>query len=300
MTRRFLTPLSINHIDFNLENTSTWAQGRLWWDDEEGTLEIGHSASVSQSVGMEFYMPPVKNNSGEDIPNGSFVMATGSQGDRITIAKAVTDGSVAPEYMIGIATMTIPNGAENGLITVNGTVRDTDTSLWPVGTVLYPSSASPGSLSASVGIAPDIRTPVAIVLRQHKNSGRIYVRINNASKLREAQDVKVIDPQFGDTLVYNSENDLWENTQPSQQEAIVSSGSSYPISNLTNGQLFYNTSNGRTAIYFNSLWKEFAYANELISNIDGGSYSTTVFDNSIDGGAFDQGVFVGSYDGGTI
>lgn len=211
MTKRFLTPISTDHVDFNLTNPSEWAEGRLWWDDEEGTLEIGHSASVIQSVGMEFFMPPTKNDSGEEIPNGSFVMATGAQGDRITIAKAVTDGSIDPEFMIGIATMTIEDGSETGLITLNGTVRDVDTSLWPVGTVLYPDSASAGALSASAGVAPDIRTPVAIVLRQHAETGRIYVRMNNARKLNEAQNVGVSNIQNGELLIYNSTNGLWEN-----------------------------------------------------------------------------------------
>lgn len=226
MTRRFLAPLSTDHVDFNLINPSEWAEGRLWWDDEEGTLEIGHSASVSQSVGMEFYMPPVKNNSGEDIPNGSFVMATGAQGDRITIAKAVADGSVRPEYMIGIATMDIANGAENGLITVNGTVRDLDTSDWPVGTILYPSSASAGALTASVGDAPAIKTPIAIVLRQHENTGRIYVRMDIGKHLsNDLDDVQIISPQDGDTLSYNSSSGIWENKQASGTITSIDGGS---------------------------------------------------------------------------
>lgn len=299
MTRRFLTPLSTNHIDFNLTHPSTYGEGRLYWDGEEGTLNLGMSDSVQQSVGMEFYMPPVKNNSGVDIPNGSFVMATGAQGDRITIAKAVADGSIASEYMIGIATMDIPNGAENGLITVNGTVRDIDTSDWPIGTILYPSSASAGALTASVGQAPAIKTPVAIVLRQHANTGRIYVRMDIGKHLsNDLNDVQVTSPQDGDTLSYNSSSGIWENSQPEQ--APVSSGSAYPTENLTNGQLFYNTSNGRTAIYFESFWKEFAYYTDTVQTLDGGTYNTTVFDNSVDGGTPSDAVFVGSYDGGTI
>lgn len=215
MTRRFLTPLSTDHVDFNLTTPSEWAEGRLWWDDEEGTLEIGHSASVIQSVGMEFYIPPVKNNSGEEIPNGSFVMATGALGDRITIDKAVTDGSVDPKFMIGIATMNIADGSETGLITVNGTVRDVDTSLWPVGTILYPDSASAGMLTASVPSAPSIKTPIAMVLRQHAQTGRIYVRMTNGSKLGETDsNVEFDNVQNGDILVYNSSEEIWENQQP--------------------------------------------------------------------------------------
>lgn len=80
-------------------------------------------------------------------------------------------------------------------------------------------------------------------------------------------------------------------------ETIVENGSEYP-SSASNGQLFYNTSNGRTAVYFNSIWKEFSYFSDVFTP-DGGSYNTTVFDNSIDGGSPSETVFVGNYDGGS-
>lgn len=80
-------------------------------------------------------------------------------------------------------------------------------------------------------------------------------------------------------------------------ENIVPSGPSYPNAPLVNGQLFYNTSNGRTAIYFEPFWKEFAYANELVLSINGGN-SSSLFDSSIDGGLANTIVFVGSYNGG--
>lgn len=295
MTRRFLTPLSIDHIDFNLENPSTYAEGRLWWNAEEGTLDLGMTSDVSQSVGMEFYMPPSKNNSGVLIPNGSFVMATGAQGDRITIAKAVSDGSIDPRYMIGVATTDIENGAENGLITTNGIVRDINTSLWPVGTVLYPNSSSAGMLSASAGIAPAIRTPIAIVLRQHSETGRIYVRMQVGHNFGEIEsDVKISSLSNGDVLTYSSSEGVWKNIP---QTVIVASGSEYPTSSVVNGQLFYNTTNGRTAIYFDSIWKEFQY---YPSSIDGGFYNTVVFDDAIDGGSPDTFSYVGSYDGGSF
>ena len=186
--------------------------GVMFWNNEEGTVDIGMNNEVFQSVGMEFYMPPTKNNSGEEITNGSFVMATGVQGDRITIAKAVTDGSVAPQYMIGIATETIPDGSEDGLVTTHGIVRNINTSLWPVGTVLYPNSASAGALSASANSAPGIKTPIAIVLRQHPTTGRIYVRMDIGYKYGEINsDVEITNLLDGDVLVYR--NNKWVNEE---------------------------------------------------------------------------------------
>ena len=115
--------------------------------------------------------------------------------------------------------------------------------------------------------------------------------------LETIDDLDVLPSQTGNDGKYlstNGSNASWENI-PSP---VVETGSAYPESNVENGQLFYNTSNGRTAIYFDSLWKEFAYVTD--TDLDGGLYSTTVFDNSIDGGTPTTTVFVGAYDGGTL
>jgi hypothetical protein len=220
MTKRFLTPISTPFVDFNTDQEVTSAVGRLFWNSEEGTLDLGMENEVIQSIGMEFYMPPTKNDSGEEIPNGSFVMATGAQGDRITIAKAVTDGSVDPMFMIGVATETIEVGSESGLITTNGIVRDVDTSDWIVGTILYPNSASPGTLTSVTPQAPNIKTPIAIVLRQQENTGRIYVRMTNGSVLGGTDsNVTISNPTDGQVLTYDSSSGIWRNEDSAAAQA---------------------------------------------------------------------------------
>lgn len=293
MTKRFLVPISTDHIDLDLNNSFANATGRIRWDSEEGTADLGMNNDVVQSVGMEFFMPPTKNDSGVDIPAGSFVMATGAQGDRITIAKAVTDGTVDPEYMIGIAAHTIVNGSEDGLITTHGTVRDINTNSWEVGDLLYPNPASSGGLTNSEPAAPNIRVPIAIVLRKQENTGRIYVRMSISHKLSETQDVSISSPQNKEIIQYNSSTGRWENTE---LEIVIPEGSSY--TDLTDKSLFFNTSTGRMAIYDDSVWKEFAYKTE-ITNLEGGNSSTTVFENTIDGGNSSTTVFEAQYDGGS-
>lgn len=76
----------------------------------------------------------------------------------------------------------------------------------------------------------------------------------------------------------------------------VGSGSSYPTS-ASNGQLFYNTTSGRTAIYFSSAWKEFVYVADSLE-ADGGNASTTIFSQNVDGGLYSDTLFIGSIDGG--
>lgn len=244
---------SPDYIQFDTSAIVTAAEGKIWYNPEDDTLNIGMSGGVIQQVGQEFYMPPCKNNSGVTINNGDFVMATGAQGDKITIAKAVTNGTVAPEYMIGIATQQITADSEYGLICTNGVIRDINTSAWPIGTILYPNPAVAGGLTSTKPTAPAIKTPIAIVLRQHETTGRILVRMSNGSVLGGTDsNVEFTTLQDGDTIIYNSVTGRWENKQqenPIQLNSgsIVFGGTSGEYSQ-DNANLFWDDTNNRLGI----------------------------------------------------
>ena len=190
----------------------TAVEGQMAWNDEEGTFDLGLKNSVTYEMGMKLFMPPTKNNSGVQINKGEFVMATGAQGDRITIAKAVTDGSIDPQYMIGIAADDIASGSEEGLIVTNGTIKGIDTNAFPIGTVLYPDNSTAGALTDTQPNAPNIRTSIAIVLRQHASTGRIYVRMTNGSVLGGTDsNVKFDSLAEDDIIVYDNASDIWIN-----------------------------------------------------------------------------------------
>lgn len=210
------------YIDFDLTHTIADAEGRVLWGVEDGTMHIGMAGGVVQQVGMEIFMPPTNNNSGVTINPGEFVMATGVQGDRITIAKAVTNGTVGPDYMIGIAANSIANGSSAGLITTHGEVRGINTSAWPVGTILYPNPSVAGGLTSTKPDAPNIRTAIAFVLRQHANTGRIMVRMATGSTLGGTDsNVKFTSLTNNDIITYDSAQGVWKNVQPSTTEGFV-------------------------------------------------------------------------------
>jgi hypothetical protein len=189
--------------------------GRIYYNADEDTVNIVHTSGETQQVGQEFYMPPTSNNSGVQINAGDFVMATGVAGnsDRMTIAKAATNGTVNPMFMIGVAAVNIPNGGEAGKVTTNGLVRNINTNAWPKGTVLYPNPATPGGLTSAVPTAPSIKTPIAFVIRQGTNNGIILVRMTTGSRLGETDSnvefVSLADKQM---IAYNGANSRWENT----------------------------------------------------------------------------------------
>lgn len=205
----FTTPFVAFNTSANIFNPYP---GQFYWNSEEGTLDLGMNNDVIQSMGMEFYLPPTKNDSGELIPPGAFVMATGAQGDRITIAKAITDGSVDPMFMVGVAAHSIVDGSEDGLITTNGLVKDINTASFTIGTVLYPDPNLAGGWTDTKPSAPAIRTPVAIVVRQHENTGRIYVRMSNASVLGGTDtNVQFTTLSDNDILTYSQSSSYWTN-----------------------------------------------------------------------------------------
>jgi len=292
MTKRFLVPIGTDHVDFNLINNFEDAEGRLRWNSEEGTLDLGMPGGVTQALGMSFYMPPTKNNSGVQIPKGSFVMATGAQGDRITIAKAVTNGTVDPMFMIGIAAETIAIGSEDGLVVTNGMVKGINTSSWDVGTVLYPNPSVAGGLTSTKPDAPNIRTPIAIVLRKDNNNGRIYVRMTTGSTLGGTDsNVKFDSPKTGDVIVYDGVNSVWKN-DVAPPTAVPTGETLPPVG--TEGVFFYNTSTSKL-YFFYELWREIQWTTV---EINGGTASSTEFELTIDGGVANTSDFVGSYDGG--
>lgn len=80
-------------------------------------------------------------------------------------------------------------------------------------------------------------------------------------------------------------------------EAGVGVGSSYPT-DKSDGALFFNITNLRLAVLYNSVWRELAYITE-IESIYGGDSSTTVFTVVYDGGDSETDMFIGNISGGT-
>ena len=150
-----------------------------------------------------------------------------------------------------------------------------------------------------------------IVNGSHTNISVTYNDVTNTLDLAgSASAVSLTSEQIQDTVAplfthsnhtnitatYDDANDEIL-LQASGGGASLSSGSAYPTSSITNGDLFYNTTSGRTAIYFDTVWKEFAYVTDSPS--DGGTPSTTTFTDSYEGGDASTSIFVGAFDGGS-
>lgn len=202
-----------------------------------------------------------KNDSGVNILKGQAVMAVDAVGDRIRIAKAISDGSVDAKYFLGLASENINNG-EEGYVSLVGPLKGINTSAFSLGDILYIDPNNAGQLTSAVPQAPAIDHSIAIVTNSHASNGRLFVRMwSQGQKVDELYDVKLTSVQDGDALIWSSANSHWYNTSaittggggsgPSGPPVIISSD---PPSSPEAGDLWYDSDNGKMFIYYDNFW----------------------------------------------
>lgn len=206
-------------IQFNTGATATMADGRLAWDSENETLQLGVDTGAILRVGQDFQQI-VQNDSGDEIPKGTVVSVELDDQGRIRtvgqgimrIVKTVADGSLPSKLILGVTVTTIANGAR-GVVSSHGYVNgvDTDTPNWVLGDILWASSTVPGALTNVEPTAPALRVPMAVVTRVQQNTGSFYVRFTPNEDLSQLNDVAIASPQNDQVLKYNSANGTWIN-----------------------------------------------------------------------------------------
>jgi len=178
-----------DYVDINpLAPTPVEKVGRLYWTDDYATLEFGLEGGVTGQICQQLDFHP-KNTGATQINKGMAVMATGVIGSstKITCARAVADGSVVAQYMLGIAAQNIPVNSF-GYVVWFGSVRGFNTTganktvpeVWVDGDILYFDPNYPGELTKIQPSAPDLDLPIAIVTNA-ANNGSIFVRMKTAN-----------------------------------------------------------------------------------------------------------------------
>ena len=177
-----------NYIDFNVDYVDGIVEGRLQWNTDDGTLEVGMPGGNVVGQILQELLVRVKNASGSKIDNGSIVTLSGATGHRPEIALA--DGSVlALSRAIALATEDIDSG-QLGYCNIGvGLVRDIDTSAWAATTPLYLSATTPGALTDTIPDAPNANTRIGFVIYSHATEGSIYFFPNVKPNLTELSDV---------------------------------------------------------------------------------------------------------------
>jgi len=182
--------ISVKYIDLDTTYADGSVEGRIQWNDEDGTLEYGvPGGNVTLQVGQE-HLVRARNVTGTTLGNGTVVYVSGAQGNRPLIDKAFAGASPLQALTLGMTTEDIGNNA-NGYVTTEGLVRGINTLGIPEGAPLF-LSATPGEYTQTEPPPPRFESLVGFCLRAHANEGIVLARVHLVPKTRSLSDVKRI------------------------------------------------------------------------------------------------------------
>jgi len=201
----------VDYIDFQTGSDQPIIEGRLGWDDGNGTLALGlKGGNVTLQVGQE-QVARVFNADSVTLTDGMVVYISGSQGNRIAVKRAVATAEMGSANTLGMVTEPITAGSE-GFITTFGVVNGLNTIGLTPGVPLWLSTAS-GEFTQTKPNAPYHNVMVGYVQRVHATVGSIFVKIDNGYELDELHNVvdSTISTSFGDLLVRSGS--VWTNSR---------------------------------------------------------------------------------------
>lgn len=187
---------TVDYVDYLMNGAVAAKRGRIWWDNDDDTINIGMDNGVVQQVGFENYVRG-ENNTGALIENGSVVSFDGAAAD-IRVEKFIADGTIPELYFIGVATTDIAIG-DTAPVTTFGKVRGINTTgtpvgeTWASGDILYASPSTDGALTHTRPTVPDYVVVVGIVLTVDATDGEILVKPQNPIGLSNASYTSTVD-----------------------------------------------------------------------------------------------------------
>lgn len=199
-----------DYVTFDTGITSVPATGRLTWDTDNGTLQLGLvGGNVNLQLGQEELIR-VHNGTGSALTDGQLVYINGSSGNRPTVALASNSSESTSSVTMGMVTESIANGSE-GFVTVSGIVNNLNTLAYNAGDALWLGSTA-GTFTTTKPTAPNHAVLVGYVVRSHASIGSVLVKIQNGYELNELHNVLITSVANNDILKYDSTTSVWKNT----------------------------------------------------------------------------------------
>lgn len=211
---------TVRRIWFDRTYTAPDTLGKLQWNADEGTLNLGVGFDgVTLQLGQETFYPNVINKTASLIKNGTVVMldpVSPVQGDHIRVVPADGSGIYPSKLVMGIMTQDLPVDSL-GLVTWFGYVREvkeadivqTDITL-AAGNVLYLSATQPGKVTNIEPTAPAIKVPIALVVRRpNPNNLTLLVRPWLNEDVSELNDVRIDSVVQNQVLRYDTAGGYW-------------------------------------------------------------------------------------------
>lgn len=203
--------ITTDFIQFDTDAAETTAVGKLYWDNDAGTLSLGlKGGNVTLQVGQEQVIRGY-NRTGSAITDGQVVYVLGAHADDLEIGLAdntIHDHAVGT---LGLATETIGNNSD-GFVTTFGLVHDLNTSSFSEGDQLWLGAG--GTLTNVIPTAPNNIVLVGYCVRSHPNQGIIFVRVVVRPDLSGLSDVYAPSPTDGQLIAWSAANSRWQVVTP--------------------------------------------------------------------------------------
>lgn len=195
-------------IQWDLTPTASPAEGLMYWDANDGTLNLGMpGGSVNLQLGQE-QIVRCRNQTGAQINNGQAVYISGESGNKPLITLADAD-NVTSHQTIGLATEDIAHNS-NGYVTISGLVREIDTGGFTAGDLLY-LSQTPGELTDTPPTSPAHRIKVGEAITIGVGNGTVFVNVQDSLDMGWIDDVLITSIADKDVLYYDNATGLWKN-----------------------------------------------------------------------------------------
>jgi len=205
---------NVQYIDFNTTTSYAPTAGRLTWDIEYGTLDLGLTGTVNLLIGQRT-VAQVYNNTGATLLKDKAVRVTGAQGQRLTAALAQADSDADSLTIFGVMLETVSVN-RSGYVATDGVVRNFNTGSYADGDILYLSPVSAGELTITKPVAPQHLVQVGYVVNGGSvGAGSIYIKVQNGYELGELHDVKTSSSTSlatGEVLAWNAGANVWTNS----------------------------------------------------------------------------------------
>ena len=203
--------MPFDSITFNTAKDGTVGVGEVEYNDTQGSLIQGlKGGNVTNVIGQQLHQR-VNNRTGATLSKGTAVYLSGSQGNRITVAKAlgVTDAFSANTF--GIVAESIANN-QSGYVITEGLITNINTSSLVEDSAVYLSPTVAGGLTSTKPQAPQHTVYIGICVKSNAGSGELFVKIRNGQELDELHDVRITSPVDKASLYYKSSDGLWRDT----------------------------------------------------------------------------------------
>jgi hypothetical protein len=218
--------MPFDSITFNTAKDGTVGVGEVEYNDTQGSLIQGlKGGNVTNVIGQQLHQR-VNNRTGSPLAKGTAVYLSGSQGNRITVAKAlgVTDAFSASTF--GIVAESIANN-QSGYVITEGLITNINTSALTEDSAVYLSPLTAGTLTSTKPQAPQHTVYIGICVKSNAGSGELFVKIRNGQELDELHDVRITSPVNKASLYYLSSQGVWRDTTA----ALLVSDTSSMLSN---------------------------------------------------------------------